>query len=180
MEGGGKLMRKAAVVGLLTVVAGFSIAIAQGEDPVGVGVSSDRWLGLGLVVSETGSGIGARYWLDPQFAIEGVADLSTWESAGVERYDVGAMLGGLYRVVDGSLVDFLASASIRIDWDDEGLDEVLLSVTGGVEWSWTDFPEVAWSVNAGLIKEFGGGVYTSYVLAVHYYFPPTDRSTAGT
>lgn len=168
-------MRKVSLIIAVALLVGCLAMSLNGEESDTADVSADRWLGLGINGGDYGVGIGARYWTLPSFAVDGFFYISSWEYDDERWYDFEGNLSGVYRVVDQDRIDFLTLAGLQIRLDQSGLEGLGVSIMGGAEWSSAAFPQIAWSVCAGLCKEFGGGVDTALEVSVHYYFPPLAK-----
>jgi hypothetical protein len=175
-------MRKALVL-LILVYGGLACGVyAQEESPSAVieNISESRYLGLGVEGSSGmywGGGISGRYWFSPELGVEGIVYFESWEFRNGQNFNLEAAFKGLFRIVDAPLADFYTSAGFDLTLNQDELSYVDLLLSVGMEWGSVYIPSIAWNIEFGIDKTFGGGLATVFGAGAHYYFPQRQAST---
>jgi hypothetical protein len=160
---------KRTLAALVTVTCVSLFAIAQDTGIEIVNLSADRQLGVGIQLDFPYGGlISTRYWLDPTYGLEGI--LFLW---GDEMDVEGTVTArGLYRIADAPVVDFYGAvgASLPFSMYGYGLQSVILSVAGGIEFGFRFAPSLAWNIEFGLAYALDGQISMLFGTGIHFYF----------
>lgn len=172
-------MRWGAIGVLMVVVASALACVAQEIAPTAdaIDLSEGRGLGVGMQLDFPFGGlISTRYWFETGFAVEGI--LMVWGYGG----DIEGIFTGrtLYRIADAPVVDFYgaAGATIRFSSYGYGLDAIILSAAGGIEFGFRSAPNLAWNIEFGLSVSGDGDLQMVFGTGIHYYFLAPESGDA--
>ena len=160
-------MNKKAIVILVVLFVGALSVVGQEAETVNL--SEDRTLGLGIQLDFPFGGlISARYWLEPTFALEGIVFL--WGYEGDIEGTVTAR--GLYRIADAAVVDFYGAAGATLPFSSYGygLEPIILSIAGGIEFGFRSAPSLAWNIEFGFSYAADGSLGMLFGTGIHFHF----------
>ncbi len=130
-------------------------------------LSEDRGLGLGMQVGFPWGGLlSARYWFDESIAVEGI--VFAWG----ESPDYSGVLTGrmLYKVSDRPTVDFYVVGGATFPFSSHGLNTILFSVAGGIEFNLAFANNLAINVEFGVAASTEGSFVMEIGSGIHFYF----------
>jgi hypothetical protein len=151
------------------VIAASMAAHAQEAAPEPVNLSAERGLGIGMQVGLPFGGLlSGRYWLSPEFGVEGIAFLS-----GNVGFFEGQVTGrGLYRVLDAAAVDLYIAGGATLPFPG---DEPVVSVLAGIEFGFRFAPQLAWNIEFGMTYAIYDGITMAIGTGIHVYFDRPDN-----
>jgi len=168
---------KRILIALAAVICIAGIAVAQDDGAEQVNLSIDRQLGVGIQLDLPFGGlISTRYWIEPSFALEGI--FFVWGYEGDIEGTITART--LYRIADAPVVDFYAVAGATLPFSSYGygLEPILLSVAGGIEFGFRSAPSLAWNIEFGLSVSGTGDVMMVFGTGIHFYFMEAEPADA--
>ncbi|MEA1871102.1 MAG: hypothetical protein U9N00_02780 [Candidatus Bipolaricaulota bacterium] len=151
------------LVMILFLVAVSFVSFAQEEE----NLSADRNLGVGMQIGFPWGGlVSGRYWITPQIGVEGIV----FAGGSLDALD-GLVTGRfLYRLADTETVDFYVAAGATFPFSPYGEGLVLLSVVGGIEFTFPFASSLSWNLEFGGAFSTTGDLMMAFGTGVHFYF----------